>query len=58
MLPTKRVWVNWAMDTMELVGNYAIGGKVAAPCHIDVIYDCANLEIDGVLVMENGVVRI
>ena len=38
--------------------NYAIGGKVAAPCHIDVIYDCANLEIDGVLVMENGVVRI
>jgi len=38
--------------------NYAIGGDVAAPCHIDVIYDNANLEIDGMLVMENGAIKI
>ena len=32
--------------------NYAIGGKVAAPCHIDVIYSKASLEIDGKLILD------
>ena len=34
--------------------NYAIGGHVAAPCHIDVIYAGARLEIDGRLILDNG----
>jgi 2,5-dihydroxypyridine 5,6-dioxygenase len=34
--------------------NYAIGGDVKAPCHIDVIYSEASLEIDGRLVLDNG----
>jgi leucyl aminopeptidase (aminopeptidase T) len=34
--------------------NYAIGGSVAAPCHIDVIYSEANLEIDGQLLLKKG----
>jgi leucyl aminopeptidase (aminopeptidase T) len=34
--------------------NYAIGGNVLAPCHIDVIYKDASLWIDGVLVLDNG----
>ena len=34
--------------------SYAIGGAVKAPCHIDVIYKDASLEIDGKLVLENG----
>ncbi|MCL4768526.1 MAG: aminopeptidase [Hyphomicrobiaceae bacterium] len=34
--------------------NYAIGGNVKAPCHIDVIYTDASLEIDGRLVLERG----
>ncbi len=34
--------------------NYAIGGHVAAPCHIDVIFAAARLEIDGRLVLDNG----
>jgi 2,5-dihydroxypyridine 5,6-dioxygenase len=34
--------------------NYAIGGGVKAPCHIDVIYSEASLEIDGRLVLANG----
>lgn len=34
--------------------NYAIGGNVKAPCHIDVIYSDASLEIDGELVLERG----
>lgn len=34
--------------------NYAIGGKVAAPCHIDVTYSGAVLEIDGKTIMDNG----
>ena len=38
--------------------NYAIGGRVAAPCHIDVIYSQASLEIDGKLVMEKGKILI
>jgi leucyl aminopeptidase (aminopeptidase T) len=38
--------------------NYAIGGKVAAPCHIDVIYSKASLEIDDKLVLDKGKVMI
>jgi 2,5-dihydroxypyridine 5,6-dioxygenase len=34
--------------------NYAIGGKVLAPCHIDVIYSNATLEIDGKVVLDQG----
>lgn len=34
--------------------NYAIGGRVAAPCHIDVIYSAASLEIDGRLLLKQG----
>ncbi|MBW1961582.1 MAG: aminopeptidase [Deltaproteobacteria bacterium] len=34
--------------------NYAIGGNVAAPCHIDVIYSEATLEIDGRKILESG----
>jgi leucyl aminopeptidase (aminopeptidase T) len=34
--------------------NYAIGGEVLAPCHIDVIYSNASLEIDGRLVLDKG----
>ncbi|MEM7429010.1 MAG: hypothetical protein AAF441_23225 [Pseudomonadota bacterium] len=35
--------------------NYAIGGDVKAPCHIDVIYKQESLELDGKLVLEDGV---
>lgn len=38
--------------------NYAIGGKVAAPCHIDVTYSGAILEIDGKTILDNGKVLI
>lgn len=34
--------------------SYAIGGNVKAPCHIDVIYKDASLEIDGRLVLDKG----
>ena len=34
--------------------NYAIGGSVAAPCHIDVIYTQATLEIDGQVLLDQG----
>ena len=34
--------------------NYAIGGAVAAPCHIDVIYSNARLEIDGKPILDQG----
>lgn len=34
--------------------NYAIGGNVKAPCHIDVIYSEACLEIDGRRVLDQG----
>ena len=34
--------------------NYAIGGHVAAPCHIDVIYTDATLEIDGKVILQQG----
>ncbi|NIQ39467.1 MAG: aminopeptidase [Proteobacteria bacterium] len=34
--------------------NYAIGGKVLAPCHIDIIYSNVTLEIDGQVVLDLG----
>ena len=34
--------------------NYAIGGDVKAPCHIDVIYSDAVVEIDGQVVLDRG----
>jgi leucyl aminopeptidase (aminopeptidase T) len=34
--------------------NYAIGGNVPAPCHIDVIYSGATVEIDGKVILDNG----
>jgi 2,5-dihydroxypyridine 5,6-dioxygenase len=34
--------------------NYAIGGKVKAPCHIDATYRDAIIEFDGRVVMECG----
>lgn len=34
--------------------NYAIGGNVKAPCHIDIIYTEATLEADGKPVLANG----
>jgi leucyl aminopeptidase (aminopeptidase T) len=38
--------------------NYAIGGHVAAPCHIDVIYSDASLFIDDRPVLDQGRVAI
>jgi len=38
--------------------SYAIGGKVAAPCHIDVTYTGAVLEVDGKTILDNGKVLI
>jgi len=38
--------------------NYAIGGSVAAPCHIDVIYSEASLEIDNRLVLDKGEILV
>lgn len=38
--------------------NYAIGGQVLAPCHIDVIYSDVTLEIDGKVVLDQGKVLI
>ncbi|MFQ6076519.1 MAG: aminopeptidase [Candidatus Bathyarchaeia archaeon] len=37
--------------------NYAIGGKVRAPCHIDAIFKEAAVEFDGKLVYDKGAVR-
>ena len=34
--------------------NYAIGGNVLAPCHIDIIYNDATLEIDGKVILDKG----
>jgi leucyl aminopeptidase (aminopeptidase T) len=34
--------------------NYAIGGSVKAPCHIDAIMKEANVYLDGKLVYERG----
>jgi len=38
--------------------SYAIGGKVLAPCHIDVIYKDATLEFDGKVVLDKGEVLV
>ncbi len=38
--------------------SYAIGGNILAPCHIDVIYSNARLEVDGKLVLDQGEVLI
>jgi leucyl aminopeptidase (aminopeptidase T) len=38
--------------------NYAIGGRVAAPCHIDVVYSEASLYIDDRLVLDRGRILI
>ena len=34
--------------------NYAIGGSIAAPCHIDIIYAEASLYVDGKLILDKG----
>lgn len=38
--------------------NYAIGGEVKAPCHIDVIYSEASLFIDDKVILQRGELRI
>lgn len=38
--------------------SYAIGGKVLAPCHIDVIYKDATIEFDGRVVLDKGKVLV
>ena len=38
--------------------NYPIGGSVAAPCHIDIIYAEASLYIDAKLIMDKGKLMI
>jgi len=38
--------------------NYAIGGDVLAPCHIDVIYAEATLDIDGQVILDQGKVLV
>lgn len=38
--------------------NYAIGGKVLAPCHIDVIYSNVTLEVDGRVILDQGRKRV
>ncbi len=38
--------------------NYAIGGEVKAPCHIDVIYKDARLEVDGRCILDAGRVML
>jgi leucyl aminopeptidase (aminopeptidase T) len=38
--------------------SYAIGGDVLAPCHIDVIYSEATLEIDGQVILDKGTVLV
>ena len=38
--------------------SYAIGGDVLAPCHIDVIYSEATLEIDGQVILDKGAVLL
>jgi 2,5-dihydroxypyridine 5,6-dioxygenase len=38
--------------------NYAIGGSVAAPCHIDIIYAAASLYIDDKLILDKGKLTI
>jgi len=38
--------------------NYAIGGKVRAPCHIDISYKDAIVEFDGKVVLDKGKVLV
>jgi len=38
--------------------NFAIGGKILAPNHIDVMYKDASVYFDGKLVLDNGVCKI
>ena len=38
--------------------NYAIGGSVAAPCHIDIIYAEASLYVDDKLILDKGELMI
>jgi len=38
--------------------NYAIGGNVLAPCHIDVIYKDATVTFDGEVVLDKGEVLV
>jgi leucyl aminopeptidase (aminopeptidase T) len=38
--------------------NYAIGGQVLAPCHIDVIYKDATVEFDGQVVLDKGKILV
>jgi len=38
--------------------SYAIGGKVLAPCHIDIIYKGVTVEFDGKAVLDKGEVLV
>jgi leucyl aminopeptidase (aminopeptidase T) len=38
--------------------NYAIGGSVKAPCHIDIIYSEASLIVDDKVLLDKGEVRV
>lgn len=38
--------------------NYAIGGKILAPCHIDIIYKDVTVEFDGKVVLDKGKVLV
>lgn len=38
--------------------NYAIGGKIKAPCHIDAMFKEASVYLDGKLVLQNGEVLV
>ena len=47
--------IDWSYAIGKLgIGHHAIGGSVAAPCHIDIIYAEASLYIDGKLILDNG----
>ncbi|MEE8396517.1 MAG: aminopeptidase [bacterium] len=38
--------------------NYAIGGEIKAPCHIDIIYSEASLIVDDKVILERGQLRV
>jgi leucyl aminopeptidase (aminopeptidase T) len=38
--------------------NYAIGGSVLAPCHIDAIFKDVTVEFDGKVVWDKGQLQI
>jgi 2,5-dihydroxypyridine 5,6-dioxygenase len=38
--------------------NFAIGGKILAPNHIDAMYKDATISFDGKVVLDNGVLKI